>query len=155
MPETKAKSARKAADAPADGFTAEERAAMKERAQELKAARRGSRAKQDGESDVLTKIAEMPERDRVLAERIHAIVKANAPELVPKTWYGMPAYARDGKVVCFFQAASKFNTRYATLGFNDSAHLDEGTMWPTAFALTTLTADDEKRIAALIKRAAG
>jgi uncharacterized protein YdhG (YjbR/CyaY superfamily) len=155
MAETKSAKKAAAADAPADGFTAEERAAMKERAQELKAARRGSRAKQDGESEVLAKIAEMPERDRALAERIHAIVKANAPELTPKTWYGMPAYARDGKVVCFFQAASKFNTRYATLGFNDSAHLDDGTMWPTAFALTTLTADDEKRIAALVKKAAG
>ncbi|MBX6749306.1 MAG: DUF1801 domain-containing protein [Micromonosporaceae bacterium] len=157
MAETRAKSAKRAAaaDATADGFTAEERAAMKERAQELKAARRGSRAKQDGESDVLAKIAEMPEQDRALAERIHAIVKANAPELVPKTWYGMPAYARDGKVVCFFQPASKFNTRYATLGFNDSANLDDGTMWPTAFALTTLTVNDEKRIAALVKKAAG
>jgi uncharacterized protein YdhG (YjbR/CyaY superfamily) len=155
MAETKSAKKATAADASANGFTAEERAAMKERAQELKAARRGSRAKQDGESEVLAKIAEMPERDRALAERIHAIVKANAPELTPKTWYGMPAYARDGKVVCFFQAASKFNTRYATLGFNDSAHLDDGTMWPTAFALTTLTADDEKRIAALVKKAAG
>lgn len=153
MAETKAKSAKRAA-ADADGFTAEERAAMKERAQEVKAARRGSRA-QDAESTVLAKIAEMPEADRALAERIHAIVKANAPELTPKTWYGMPAYAKDGKVVCFFQAASKFNTRYATLGFNDSANLDEGTMWPTAFALTALTADDEARIAALIKKAAG
>ena len=152
MAETKAKSAKRAADA--DGFTAEERAAMKERAQEVKAARRGSRA-QDAESTVLAKIAEMPEADRALAERIHAIVKANAPELTPKTWYGMPAYAKDGKVVCFFQAASKFNARYATLGFNDSANLDEGTMWPTAFALTALTADDEARIAALIKKAAG
>jgi uncharacterized protein YdhG (YjbR/CyaY superfamily) len=155
MAETRARSARKAAEATADGFTAEERAAMKERAQEVKAARRGSRGKQDGERDVLAKIAEMPEPDRTLAERIHAIVKANAPELAPKTWYGMPAYARDGKVVCFFQAASKFNTRYATFGFNDSANLDEGTMWPTAFAVTALTVDDEARIAALVKRAAG
>jgi uncharacterized protein YdhG (YjbR/CyaY superfamily) len=137
------------------GFTDEERAAMKERAQELKAAsRRGSRAgKADGESDVLAKIAEMPEPDRAMAERLHAIIKANAPGLSPRTWYGMPAYAKDGKVVCFFQSAQKFKTRYATLGFNDKANLDEGAMWPTAFALTKLTAADEARIAALVKKA--
>jgi hypothetical protein len=137
------------------GFTAEERAAMKEHAQELKtAARRGPRAaKADGESDVLGKIAEMPERDRVMAERLHAIVKASAPALSPRTWYGMPAYAKNGKIVCFFQPAQKFKTRYATLGFNDVANLDEGTMWPTAYALTELTAADEARIGALVKKA--
>ncbi|MEU7863591.1 DUF1801 domain-containing protein [Nonomuraea sp. NPDC049141] len=140
-----------------DGFTDEERAAMKEHAQELKtAARRGSRAaKADGERDVLAKIAEMAEADRVLAERIHAVVKAGAPALSPKLWYGMPAYAKDGKVVCFFQSAEKFKARYATLGFNDPANLDDGTMWPTAFALTKLTADDEARIATLVRQAAG
>lgn len=140
-----------------EGFTAEERAAMRERAKEVKAgARRGQRAsKADGAGEVLAKLAEMPEADRLLGERIHAIVTANAPDLAPKLWYGMPAYARDGKVVCFFQAAQKFSTRYATLGFNDSAHLDDGTIWPTAYALTTLTVEDEARIAALVKRAAG
>jgi uncharacterized protein YdhG (YjbR/CyaY superfamily) len=135
----------------AEKFTAEERAAMKERAQELKAA--GKKA--DGEQDVLAKIAEMPKSDRVMAERIHAIVKASSPELSPKTWYGMPAYALDGKVVCFFQSAHKFKARYATLGFSDAAKLDDGAMWPTAFALTKLTAADEKRIAALVKKAVG
>jgi uncharacterized protein YdhG (YjbR/CyaY superfamily) len=133
-----------------DGFTDEERGAMKERAKELKAAAR----KADAESDVLAKIAEMTESDRALAERIHAIVKASAPELSPKLWYGMPAYAKNGKIVCFFQCAQKFNTRYATFGFNDTAHLDHGAMWPTAFALTNLTADDEARIGALAKKAA-
>jgi uncharacterized protein YdhG (YjbR/CyaY superfamily) len=138
-----------------EGFTDEERGAMKERAQELKtAARRGSRAaKADGESDVLAKIAEMPESDRAMAERLHAIIKSSAPALSPKLWYGMPAYAKDGKVVCFFQSAQKFNSRYATFGFNDTANLDEGAMWPTAFALTKLTAADEARIAALVKMA--
>ena len=137
------------------GFTDDERAAMKERAQELKAeARRGTRAnKADGESDVLAKIAEMPEPDRAMAERLHAIVKASAPALSPKTWYGMPAYAKDGKVVCFFQSAQKFKSRYATFGFNDTANLDDGAMWPTAFALKKLTAADEARIAALVKKA--
>jgi uncharacterized protein YdhG (YjbR/CyaY superfamily) len=136
-------------------FTDEERAAMKERAREERAAaRRGPRAaKADGESEVLAKIAEMRETDRAMAERIHAVVKDSAPALSPRTWYGMPAYAKDGKVVCFFQSAQKFNTRYATLGFNDVAHLDEGTMWPTAFALTELTAADEARIGALVKKA--
>ena len=139
---------------PAKGFTGEERGAMKERAQELKAARGGPRAgKADGESDVLAKIAEMPEPDRAMAERVHAIIKANAPALSPRTWYGMPAYAKDGKVVCFFQAAAKFKSRYATLGFSDSANLDEGAMWPTAFALAELTAADEARIGALVKKA--
>ena len=128
---------------------------MKERIQELKAeARRGPRAdKADGESAVLAKIAEMPEPDRALAERLHAIIKASAPALSPKTWYGMPAYAKDGKVVCFFQSAQKFNTRYATLGFSDAANLDQGTMWPTTFALKELTAADEARIGALVKKA--
>jgi len=128
---------------------------MKERVQELKAAaRRGPRAdKADGESAVLAKIAEMPEPDRALGERLHAVIKASAPALSPRLWYGMPAYAKDGKVVCFFQSAQKFNTRYATFGFNDAANLDEGAMWPTAFALTELTATDEARIGALVKKA--
>jgi uncharacterized protein YdhG (YjbR/CyaY superfamily) len=132
-----------------DGFTAEERAAMKERAKELKASGR----KQDGERAVLAKIAELPESDRVMAERIHAVVTAAAPDLAPRTWYGMPAYARDGKVLCFFTPASKFQSRYATFGFNDDANLDEGSMWPTSFALTRLTVADEKRIGALVKHA--
>jgi uncharacterized protein YdhG (YjbR/CyaY superfamily) len=138
-----------------EGFTDEERAAMKERAQELKAdARRGPRAdKADGESAVLAKIAEMPEPDRAMAERLHAIIKASAAALSPKTWYGMPAYAKDGKVVCFFQSAEKFKSRYATFGFSDEANLDEGAMWPTSFALKELTATEEARIAALLKRA--
>jgi uncharacterized protein YdhG (YjbR/CyaY superfamily) len=138
-----------------EGLTDEERAAMKQRTQELKAeARRGPRAgKADAERDVLAKIAEMPEPDRAMAERLHAVITASAPALSPRTWYGMPAYAKDGKVVCFFQAAQKFNERYATLGFSDKAKLDEGTMWPVAFALTELTAADEARIAALVKKA--
>jgi|SRR5512133_1151160 uncharacterized protein YdhG (YjbR/CyaY superfamily) len=137
------------------GFTDDERAAMKERAQELKAAaRRGPRAgKADGEHDVLAKIAEMPEPDLAKAERLHAIIKASAPTLSPRTWYGMPTYAKDGKVVCFFQSAQKFKTRYATLGFSDRANLDEGHMWPTAFALENLTAAEEARIGALVKKA--
>ena len=137
------------------GFTEEERAAMRERAQELKAAaRRGPDAKKaDGESDVLAKIAEMPEPDRAIAERLHAIIKASAPALSPRTWYGMPAYAKDGKVVCFFQSAQKFKARYATFGFSDTANLDEGAMWPTAFALKELTAAEEERIEALVKKA--
>jgi uncharacterized protein YdhG (YjbR/CyaY superfamily) len=144
-----------ASDEKFQGLTDEERGAMKERTKELKAeARRSPRAgKADGESDVLAKIAEMPEPDRALAERLHAIIKASAPALAPKTWYGMPAYAKDGKVVCFFQSAHKFKSRYATFGFNDSANLDEGAMWPTAFALTELTAADEARIGALVKKA--
>ena len=138
-----------------EGFTDEERDAMKERAQELKAAaRRGPRAdKADGESAVLAKIAEMPGPDRALGERLHAVVKASAPALSPRLWYGMPAYAKDGKVVCFFQSAQKFNTRYATFGFSDKANLDEGAICPTAFALTELTAADEARIGALVKKA--
>ena len=137
------------------GFTEEERAAMKERAQELKTeGRRGPRAgKADGESAVLAKIAEMPEPDRAMAERLHAIIKASAPALSPKTWYGMPAYAKDGKVVCFFQSAHKFKARYATFGFSDEAKLDDGAMWPTYFALKELTAAEEARIAALVKKA--
>jgi uncharacterized protein YdhG (YjbR/CyaY superfamily) len=144
-----------ASDKKYEGFTDEERAAMKDRAQELKAAaRRGPRAaKADAESEVLAKIAEMPEPDRAMAERLHAIIKASAPALSPKLWYGMPAYAKDGKVVCFFQSAQKFNARYATFGFNDIANLDEGTMWPTSFALKELTAADEARIDALVKKA--
>jgi uncharacterized protein YdhG (YjbR/CyaY superfamily) len=138
-----------------EGFSAEERAAMKERAQELKAAtrRRGRAAQPDEESDVLAKIAEMPDRDRAMAERLHAVIKASSPALAPRLWYGMPAYAKDGKVVCFFQSAQKFKSRYATFGFNDSANLDEGTMWPTAFALAELTAADEARIAELVRKA--
>ncbi len=137
------------------GFTEAERAAMKARARELKAeARRGSRAgKADGEGDVLAAIAELPEPDRAMAGRLHAIIKAGAPALSPKTWYGMPAYAKDGKVVCFFQSAQKFKTRYATFGFSDSANLDEGSLWPVAFALKELTAAEEARILALVKKA--
>ncbi len=131
------------------GFTAEERAAMKERLREEKEAA----GKADGESAVLAKIAEMPEADRVMAERLHAIVKASAPALTPRTWYGMPAYARDGKVVCFFQSAQKFKTRYATLGFSDAANLDEGAMWPNSYALKELTAAEEAKIGALVKKA--
>ncbi|WP_367325598.1 iron chaperone [Streptomyces sp. HUAS ZL42] len=153
------KSARSAASTEGkfDGFTAEEREAMKEHAQELKrSARRSPRtAKADAEKDVLAKIAEMADADRALAERLHEIVRSAAPDLSPKLWYGMPAYARDGKVVCFFQSAQKFKTRYATLGFSDQAKLDEGTMWPTAYALTELTAATEAMIVELIGKAAG
>jgi uncharacterized protein YdhG (YjbR/CyaY superfamily) len=138
------------------GFTDEERAAMKERARELKAEARANKDKAEGESAVLAKIAEMPEPDRIIAERLHAIIKANAPDLSPRTWYGMPAYAnKDGKVVCYFTAASKFKSRYATFGFNDDAHLDDGAMWPTSFALKELTAAEEARIAALVQKALG
>ncbi len=148
-------SAKNATGKESKGFTDEERAAMRERAQELKAeARRGPRArKADGERAVLAKIAEMPEPDRALGERLHEIIKASAPALSPKTWYGMPAYAKDGKVVCFFQSAQKFKSRYATFGFSDEANLDEGAMWPTAFALKELTAAEEARIGALVKKA--
>jgi len=143
-----------AASSASEGFSDEERAAMKERAQELKAeARRGPR--KDGESDVLAKIAEMAEPDRAMAQRLHAIIRASAPALAPKTWYGMPAYAKDGKVVCFFQAAQRFKSRYATLGFTDEANLDEGAMWPTSFALLQLTAAEEAQVIALVKKAAG
>ncbi len=133
------------------GFTAEEKAAMKERAKEAKRGSRGSKA--DGESEVLAKIAQMPESDRAMAERVHAIVTASAPDLAPRTWYGMPAYAKDGNVVCFFQDAQKFKSRYATLGFSDKSHLDDGEMWPTAFALTKLTPAVEARISELVKQA--
>jgi uncharacterized protein YdhG (YjbR/CyaY superfamily) len=135
------------------GFTAEERAAMRARAQELKAEARANKNKAEGERDVLAKIAEMREPERAMAKRFHAIVTASAPDLAPKTWYGMPAYAKDGKVVCFFQSAEKFKTRYATFGFSDEAKLDEGAMWPTSFALKELTAAQEKKIGALVQKA--
>lgn len=140
----------------ADGFTGEERAAMKERARELRASARkgsaGDKAAQDA-AEVLAKIAELPEGERALAERLHAVVLASAPSLAPKTWYGMPAYAKDGKIVCFFQSAAKFKSRYATLGFNDPANLDDGEMWPTAFAITELTPEVEEQVADLVQRA--
>jgi uncharacterized protein YdhG (YjbR/CyaY superfamily) len=144
---TTKKSAKSTAAKASEGFTAEERAAMRERVREMKA------GTGDGEGDVLAKIAEMPESDRVMAERIHAIVKATAPELVPRTWYGMPAYSKDGKVLCYFRSAQKFKTRYATFGFSDKANLDDGGMWPTDYALKKLTAADEKRIVALVTQA--
>jgi len=140
---------RKAATKASKLFTAEERAAMRERAKELKA----SEGRADGEKDVLAKIAEMPKADRVMAERLHSLVKSTAPDLAPRTWYGMPAYAKDGKVVCFFQSAHKFKSRYATLGFSDNSNLDQGVMWPTSFALKDLTAAEEKKIRALVKKA--
>ena len=136
-----------------EGFTAEERAAVRERAKELKAEERANKNRAAGESALLQKIAEMQGQDRAMAERLHEIVKASAPSLSPKTWYGMPAYAKGGKVVCFFQSAQKFNSRYATLGFNDTANLDEGAMWPTSFALKELGATEEAKIGALVKRA--
>jgi uncharacterized protein YdhG (YjbR/CyaY superfamily) len=136
-----------------EGFTDEERAAMRERAKELKAEARANKKKAEGESDVLAKIAEMQEPDRAMAERLHAIIKASAPALSPKTWYGMPAYAKNGKVVCFFQSAQKFKSRYATFGFSDEANLDAGAVWPTSFALKELTAAEEAKIAALVKKA--
>ena len=146
---------RKSAKKGTKGFTEEERAAMRERARELKAERRGPRAaKADAESDVLAKIAEMPEADRAIAERLHALIRTSAPALSPRTWYGMPAYAKDGKVVCFFQSAQKFKSRYATFGFSDKANLDKGAMWPTSFALKELTAAEEKELGALVKKAA-
>lgn len=135
------------------GFADEERAAMKERAKELKAEARANKDKAEGESDVLGKIAEMPEPERAMAKRLHEIITASAPALAPRLWYGMPAYAKDGKIVCFFQSAQKFNTRYATLGFSDTANLDEGALWPTAYALKELTAAEEERIGALVKKA--
>jgi uncharacterized protein YdhG (YjbR/CyaY superfamily) len=146
---TAPKSAKRTSGKASKGFTNEERAAMRERARELKA----SAAKADGESEVLAKIAEMPKRDRAMAKRIHAIVKASAPALSPRTWYGMPAYTKDDKVVCFFKSAQKFKTRYATLGFSDKANLDNGAMWPTDFALKELTAAEEKKIGTLVKKA--
>jgi uncharacterized protein YdhG (YjbR/CyaY superfamily) len=152
---TKQKSAKitGAVNTKSNGFTAEERAAMKERARELKAESRAKKDKAAGEADVRAKISEMPKSDRAMAERVHAIVKDSAPELSPRTWYGMPAYAKDGKVLCYFQSADKFKARYATFGFNDTANLDEGAMWPTSFALKELTAAGEKKIAALVKKA--
>jgi len=147
MPDTKRSAT------PTKGWTDEERAAMKEHAKELKTAARRGAAKEEGEADVRAKIAEMPKSDRAMAERIHQIVKATAPDLVPRTWYGMPAYAKDDKIVCFFQPADKWKARYATLGFNDSAKLDEGAMWPTSWALTELSAADEKKIGELVKKA--
>lgn len=147
--------AKKAMQKSAEGFTDEERAAMKERAKELKAEARATKNKAEGENDVLAKIAEMSEPDRTMAARLHALIKASAPALLPKTWYGMPAYAnKEGKVVCFFQSAQKFNARYATFGFSDEANLDDGAMWPTSFALKELTATEEARISALVKQAA-
>ena len=143
-----------AAGETAKGFTDEEKAAMQERAKELKAEARANKDRAAGESDLLAKIAEMPEPERTMARRLHEIITASAPALSPKTWYGMPAYAKDGKVVCFFQAASKFNTRYATFGFQHDANLDEGEMWPVSFALKALTATEEERISALVKKAA-
>jgi uncharacterized protein YdhG (YjbR/CyaY superfamily) len=140
-------------DKKSKGFTDEERAAMKERAKELKEEERANKSKAEGERDVLAKIAEMPEPERAMAQRLHEIIMTSAPSLSPRTWYGMPAYARDGKVLCFFQSAQKFNTRYATLGFSDTANLDEGDMWPTAFALKELTATEEAKISTLIKKA--
>lgn len=137
----------------AKGFTDEEKDAMKERARELKAEARANKDKAEGENDVLAKIAEMPEPERAMAMRLHEIIKANAPVLSPKTWYGMPAYARDGKIVCFFQSAQKFGSRYATLGFNDTANLDDGALWPTAYAVKELTAVEETKIVALVKKA--
>lgn len=141
------RTAKSKASKASNGFTAEEKAAMREYVRERKA------GAANGENEVLAKIAEMPETDRAMAERIHAIVKETAPELSPRTWYGMPAYAKDGKVVCFFQSAHKFKSRYATLGFSDNANLDDGTMWPTGYAIKKLTRADEKRIAALVERA--
>jgi uncharacterized protein YdhG (YjbR/CyaY superfamily) len=141
-------------DTKSKGFTADEKAAMRNRAQELKAEAKAERTRAEGESDVLAAIAAMPEPDRVMAKRIHALVKANAPTLMAKTWYGMPAYASDGKLVCFFKAADKFKQRYATFGFEENANLDDGTMWATSWALTKLTAADEAKIGALVKKAA-
>ena len=150
MPDTKKAATRTAVD---ERWTDEEVSAMKERSKELKAAKGRGKAKPDGEADLLAKVAAMPASDRVMAERIHAIVKANAPELEPKTWYGMPAWAKDGKVVCFFKAADKFKSRYATVGFEEEARLDDGSMWATSWALTKLTPVDEAKIADLVKKA--
>lgn len=153
QPEQKGKRASAAGGKAAQGFTAEERAAMKERARELKAEERANKSRAEGEGDLLAKVAEMQGSDRELAERLHALVADSAPQLMPKTWYGMPAYALDGKIVCFFQAAQKFGARYATLGFNDAARLDDGAMWPTSFALRELTPAEEQRIRELLRRA--
>jgi uncharacterized protein YdhG (YjbR/CyaY superfamily) len=145
----------KRTSAKSGGFSAEEKAAMRERAKELKAEARRGKDRAAGESDLLAKVAEMPKADRDMAKRLHELVTKTAPELMPKTWYGMPAYAMDGKVLCYFTPASKFDSRYSTFGFNDDAKLDDGNMWPTSFALKKLTAADEKRIAALVKKAVG
>ena len=154
MSETTRKGASKSdKSAASESFSDVEKAAMKERAKELKAEARANKNKAEGESDVLAKIAEMPEPDRAIAQRIHEVVTANAPELMPRTWYGMPAYTRDGKVVCFYQSAAKFDTRYGTLGFNDTAHLDDGSMWPTAYALMELNDAVEAKIVELVKKA--
>ena len=150
---TTKKATKKPTNKKSSGFTDAEQAAMKERARELKAEARANKNRAEGEKDLLEKIAEMEESDRSMAERIHAILTANAPDLFPKTWYGMPAYASDGKIVCFFQSAQKFNARYATLGFNDTANLDDGAMWPVAFALKELTDTEEARIIELVKKA--
>ena len=155
MAEKRATGKGKQAPAKSEGFTEDEKAAMRERAKELKAEARRGKDRAAGESDLLAKIAEMPKGDRDMATRLHAIVTKTAPDLMPKTWYGMPAYAKDGKVLCFFQAAAKFKTRYSTLGFSDEAQLDDGKMWPTSWAITGLTTADEEQIAKLIKRAAG
>ncbi|HLO34532.1 MAG TPA: hypothetical protein VK194_00555 [Candidatus Deferrimicrobium sp.] len=153
MPAARKSTSRNVVDDTNKGFTADEKAAMKERARELKAEAKSRDARADGERDLLEKIAEMPASDRAMAGRLHAAITAAAPALAPKTWYGMPAYARDGKVVCFFKAAAKFNSRYATFGFEEEAHLDDGAMWPTSFALTELTPADEARIVELVKKA--
>jgi uncharacterized protein YdhG (YjbR/CyaY superfamily) len=154
MADVKKPAKRTVVDDPATkGFTADEKAAMRERARELKAESRARAGRADGERDLLAKIAEMPASDRAMAQRLHALITASAPELAPKTWYGMPAYTKDGKLVCFFKAASKFNSRYATFGFEENATLDDGTMWPTSWALTTLTPADEAKIGALVKKA--
>jgi uncharacterized protein YdhG (YjbR/CyaY superfamily) len=153
MSDAKKKAARSRTGNASEGFTDDERAAMKERAREVRTARRRGSSAVDGETDLLEKIAEMTEQDRVMAERIHAIVKAAVPDIAPRTWYGMPAYAKDGDVVCFFQPAQKFKSRYATLGFSDKANLDEGTFWPNAYALTELTPANERTITALVKKA--
>jgi uncharacterized protein YdhG (YjbR/CyaY superfamily) len=153
MPTTKTSAARSGVDKTAKRFTADERSAMQQRAKELKAESKAGAEREDGLRDLLAKIAEMPESDRVMAERVHAIVTATAPQLMAKTWYGMPAYAKDGKLVCFFKSADKFKTRYATFGFEETANVDEGSMWPTSYALTKLTPADEARIAALVKKA--
>ena len=153
MKDTKTAKGNVVADPAKKGFSTDEKAAMRERARELKAESRRDADRADGERDLLAKIAEMPKSDRVMAERIHAVVTANAPDLAPKTWYGMPAYARDGKLVCFFKSADKFKSRYATFGFEENAHLDDGSMWATSWALTKLTAADEAKIGALVKKA--
>jgi uncharacterized protein YdhG (YjbR/CyaY superfamily) len=153
MNDTQTSPKRNAVDGTNKGFTADEKAAMRERAKELKAESKSRGAREEGERDLLAKIAEMPPPDREMAERLHALITAVAPDLSPKTWYGMPAYTKDGKIVCFFKAAAKFDSRYATFGFEENANLDDGAMWPTSYALTKLTAADEAKIGALVKKA--